>query len=101
VSSLIPFTSSTGLSPRAERQLATEVTRIQARGVILTVREVASVNVIEEVAETALLATSRLSRLEMALALETPNASARLHFIAETAALGMGAVVQKTTRKVL
>lgn len=101
MSSLIPFDSSTRLSSRVQRQLSAEITRIQTRGVALASREVTGINVIEEVAEAALLATTRLSRLETALALEAPNASGRLHFIAEAAALGMGAVVQQTTRKVM
>jgi hypothetical protein len=101
MSSLIPVGSSTGLSSRAQRQLGAEIARIQARGVVLAAREVTSIHVIEEVTEAALLATTRLSRLETALALEAPNASGRLHFIAEAAALGMGAVVQQTTRKVI
>jgi hypothetical protein len=75
MSSLIPFGSSTGLSPRVERQLSREVAHIQARGVVLAAREVTAVNVIEEVTETALLATTRLARLETALALEVPNAT--------------------------
>jgi hypothetical protein len=101
MSSLIQFNASTGLQSRLERQLSREVSHIQARGVVLAASQATAVNVIEEVTETALLATTRLSRLETALALEAPSASGRLHFIAEAAALGMGAVVQQTTRKVL
>lgn len=98
---LIPFSDPSRLPAREERQLAREVARVQARGVVLASRECTKVDVIAEVAESALLATSGLAQLEGLLVAQTPHAAGRLQFIAEAAAMGMGAVVQQTARKVL
>lgn len=99
--SLIPFGDPSRLPARVERQLAREVALVQAAAVVLAARQSAKVEVVEAVSESALLATSRLAQLEGLLVARTPHAVGRLQFIAEGAAMGMGAVVQQTARKVL
>ena len=48
-----------------------------------------------------MLATARVGQLEGLLSAQTPEVAGRLRFIAEAGALGMGAVVQQTARKVM
>ena len=102
MSSLMPqeFTSS-GLPARVERQLSRQVATIQARAVVQAAQQSSKVAVIEEVVESAMLATARVGQLEGLLSAQTPEVAGRLRFIAEAGALGMGAVVQQTARKVM
>lgn len=98
---LIPYSRRSGLSARTGRQVARELATTQGRAVVVAAKESAKIEVIEAVAESALLATSRLAQLEGLLVARTPHALGRLQFIAEAAAVGMGSVVQQTARKVL
>jgi hypothetical protein len=95
---LIPYAADL-VPTRAERRLGRELERVRAGQVVAAAREVARVQVIAEVTEAALLATSHVSVLESLLATRTPRAEERLRHIADAGALGMTEVVLGTSRK--
>ncbi len=89
--------SSRGLS-RVERRAANEMALTRAASSVLAARESARLDVIADVAETALLNASALSGLEAALVMRTPHAAGRLGLITDSACLAMGRVVARTGR---
>ena len=89
--------SSRGLS-KLERRAAAEIALTRAAGSVLAARESARLDVIADVAETALLNASALSGLEAALVMRTPHAAGRLGLITDSACLAMGRVVARTGR---
>jgi hypothetical protein len=89
--------SSRGLS-RLERRAASEIALTRAASSMLIARESARVDVIADVAETAMLNASALSGLEAALVMRTPHAAGRLGHIADSACLAMGSVVARAGR---
>jgi hypothetical protein len=89
--------SSRGLS-RLERRVAGEIAINRAASSVLAARESARLDVIAEVAETALLNASALSNLEAALVMRTPHAAGRLGHIADSACMAMGKVVAQAGR---
>ncbi len=89
--------SSRGLS-KLERRAANEITLTRAASSVLAARESARLDVIADVAETALLNASALSGLEAALVMRTPHAAGRLGLITDSACLAMGSVVARTGR---
>ncbi len=90
--------SSRGLS-KFERRAANEIALIRAAGSVLAARESARLDMITDVAETALLNASAVSGLEAALVMRTPPAAGRLGHIADSACLAMGKVVARTGRE--
>jgi hypothetical protein len=88
---------SRGLS-KLERRAANEIPVTRAPTHVLPPRETARLDLIADVAETALLNASALSSLEAALAMRTPHAAGRLGYIADTACMAMGKVVARTGR---
>ena len=90
---------STGwLATRAQRRAAREITRMRIRGAVVTAREVAKVDAVEEVSVSALLAASEVSVLEAALVQRTPHAQRRLHDIAACSSAAMANIVLRTGR---
>jgi hypothetical protein len=96
----LPVLSSFGelASTRVERRASREIARAQAYGACLAAREVAKVDAIAEVTETALIATSHVSAMEALLISRTPHAEARLRHIADAGTAGMASVVMKMAR---
>jgi hypothetical protein len=86
-----------GLS-KLERRAASEIAVDRAASSVLAARESARLDVIAEVAETALLNASALSGLEAVLVMRTPHAAGRLGHIADSACTAMGKVVVRTGR---
>jgi hypothetical protein len=89
--------SSRGLS-KLERRAANEIALTRAASSVLAARESARLDVITDVAETALLNAAALSSLELALVMRTPHAAGRLGYIADSACMAMGKVVARTGR---
>jgi hypothetical protein len=90
---------STGwLATRDQRRAAREMNRMRIRGAVVTAREVAKVDAVEEVSVAALLAASEVSVLEAALAQRTPHAQHRLHDIAACSNAAMANIVLRTGR---
>ncbi|HTD09920.1 MAG TPA: hypothetical protein VK680_13610 [Solirubrobacteraceae bacterium] len=91
--------SGRGLS-RIERRAAAEITATRAVSSVLAARESARLDLIADVAETALLNASDLSNLEAVLVMRTPHAAPRLGLIADSACIQMSKVVAQTGRSV-
>jgi hypothetical protein len=89
--------SSRGLS-KLERRAANEIALTRAANSVLAARESARLDLIADVAETALLNASALSSLEAALVMRTPHAAGRIGHIVDVACVGMGKVVARTGR---
>ena len=89
--------SSRGLS-KLERRAASEIAVTRAASSVLAARESARLDLIADVAETALLNASAVSALEAALVMQTPHAAGRLGYIADSACMAMGKVVARTGR---
>ena len=83
-----------------ERQTGQALESIRAGQAVASAREVAKLEVIAEVTEAALLATSHVSALESLLVARTPHAEGRLRHIADVGALSMADVVLKAHRRV-
>jgi hypothetical protein len=91
--------SSSSLSlTKVERRAAKEIALTRAPTKVLAARESARLDVIAEVAETALLNASAISGLEAALVMRTPHAAGRLCHITDSACMAMGRVVVRTGR---
>jgi hypothetical protein len=84
---------------RLERRAANEIAITRAASSVLAARESARLNLISDVAETALLNASALSGLEAVLVMRTPHAAGRLGHIADSACMAMGRVVARTARE--
>jgi hypothetical protein len=84
---------------RLERRAANEIAVTRAASSVLAARETARLDLIADVAETALLNASALSSLEAALVMRTPHAAGRLGLITDSACLTMGKVVARTGRE--
>jgi hypothetical protein len=95
---VIEIQSAGWLTAREQRQAAREITRTQTRSAVITAREVAKVEAVAEVAESALVATSEVSALEAALMQRTPHAQARLQHVADAGCAAMAGVVMRTGR---
>lgn len=93
---LVPFTGTAQLS-RIERQTSRALARVRAQQAVMTAQEVARVETIAGVTETALLATSHIAAVEALLVTRTPRAEERLRHLADAAAVGMTEVVLSTT----
>jgi hypothetical protein len=85
---------------RIERRAAAEITATRAASSVLAAREAAKLDLIADVAETALLNASAVSSLEALLVIRTPHAAGRLGYIADSACMAMGKVVARTGRAV-
>jgi hypothetical protein len=97
--SSLPVRASGGMSlSRVERRAAKEVAVVRAASSVLAAREATKLDVIAEVAETALLNASAVSSLEAVLVMRTPHAAGRLSYIADAACMAMGKVVTQTSR---
>ena len=96
--SLIPFTSSTGLSPRAERQLATEIATTHARGSLTAARQIARIEAITEITEEALFRASEVAQVTGMLVQRTPQAETALNHIASAGITAMADVVVRSGR---
>lgn len=88
---------SRGLS-RLERRAASEIAVTRAASTVLAARENARLDLIADVAETALLNSAALSSLELALVMRTPHAAGRIGHIVDVACVRMGKVVSRTGR---
>lgn len=84
---------------RLERRAANEIALTRAASSVLAARESARLDLIADVAETALLNASALSSLEAVLVMRTPHAAGRLGHIADSACMAMGKVVARTGRE--
>ena len=84
---------------RIERQSSRAVERIQARQSVTAAREAAKVEVVAEVTEAALLATSHISALESLLVTRTPRAEERLRHIADAGSFSLVEIVLGTARR--
>lgn len=83
---------------RLERRAADEIAVTRAASSVLAARESARLDLIADVAETALVNASAISSLEAALVMRTPHAAGRLGHIADSACMAMGKVVARTGR---
>jgi hypothetical protein len=95
---LIP-TNGRAVSARTTRNTTRSIARVQHDQTVLTAEETAKVEIIAEVTETALIATSHISALESFLMDRTPHAEARLKRIADAGTLGLSTVVLQATRR--
>ena len=84
------------LATREQRRAARDITRLQTRSAVITAREVAKVEAVADVAESALIATSEVSGLEAALIQRTPHARIRLQHIADSGSAAMANIVLRT-----
>lgn len=84
---------------KLERRAANEIALTRAASNVLAARESARLDLIADVAETALLNASAVSGLEAVLVMRTPHAAGRLGHIADSACLAMGKVVARTGRE--
>jgi hypothetical protein len=89
--------SARGLS-RLERRAANEIALTRAASSVVAARESARIDVIADVAETALFNAAAVSSVEAALIMRTPHAAGRLGYIADSACMAMGKVVARTGR---
>lgn len=85
--------SSGWLATREQRRAARDITRIRIRGAVVTAREVAKVEVVDDVSQAALIAASDVSSLEAALIQRTPHAQARLQHLADSGSAAMASIV--------
>lgn len=99
MSSLVPSTGSM-LPSRAERSAVRAIDRVRASQAVVTARETAKVEVIQDVTTAALGAGSHISAVEGLLAQRTPHAAGRLQAIADAGTIGLTEVVMRTTRMV-
>lgn len=101
MSDLIQYGGGGSLLPsRVERQTNRALQNIRSHQAVATAHEVAKVEVIQDVTEAALMATSNVSAIEALLIARTPHAEGRLRHIADAGALGMSEVVMKARRSV-
>ncbi len=100
MSDLIQYGGGSLLPSRVERQTGRALERIRAGQAVVTAREVAKVEVIQDVTEAALMATANVSAIEALLVARTPHAEGRLKHIADSGAIGMAEVVLKARRSV-
>lgn len=98
MSSLVPLTPSTDLSPRAERQLATEIAGIHARGSLMAAREVAKIDALTEITSEALFRASEVAQVAGMLIQRTPHAEMGLSHIASAGISAMADVVIRSGR---
>lgn len=97
---LVPMRGNRLVPSRVERQTGRALEQIRAGQAVASARETAKVEVIAEVTEAALLATSHVSAVEALLVSRTPHAEGRLRHIADAGAIGMANVVMKAHRQV-
>jgi hypothetical protein len=90
---VLDIQSSGWLATREQRRAARDITRIRVRGAVVTAREVAKVEVVDDVSQAALIAASDVSSLEAALIQRTPHAQARLQHLADSGAAAMASIV--------
>jgi hypothetical protein len=95
---LVPYTGEL-LPSRIERQTSRALARVRGRQAVLSTQEVARVETLAAVTETALLATSHLAAVEALLVTRTPRAEERLRHLADAAAVGMTEIVLSTNRR--
>jgi hypothetical protein len=88
------------VSSKIERQVSREVATARAQSAVAAGRDIARVEAIAQVTETALLATSHVSAIEALLVARTPHAEGRLRHIADAGCAGMANVVLSTARSV-
>jgi hypothetical protein len=88
------------LPTRLERTTARALDRVRADQALAAARHTAKLDVIADVTQAALLATSHVSAMEALLVSRTPHAEARLRHIADAGTLGMAAVVMKASRTI-
>jgi len=99
MSNLIPTAG--GFAPsRAERSAVRAIDRVRASQAVVTARETARLEVIQDVTTAALGAGSHISAVEALLAERTPHAAGRLQAIADAGTVGLAEVVMRTTRMV-
>jgi hypothetical protein len=95
----LPVPSSSGLGlTRVERRVAKEIAVTRAVTSVVAAREVAKLDAITEVAETALLSAAELSSLEGLLVMRTPHAAGRLAYLNDRAVISMGTVLTRMSR---
>jgi hypothetical protein len=95
---VLDIQSSGWLATREQRKAAREMNRMRIRGAVVTAREVAKVDAVEDVSVSALLAASEVSVLEAALVQRTPHAQHRLQAIAACSGAAMANIVLRTGR---
>ena len=88
---------SRGLS-RLERRAASEIAVTRAASTVLAARETARLDLIADVAETAMLNAFALTCLESALVARTPAFAGRAAYIGDHACMAMGKVVAQSGR---
>lgn len=87
------------LASRAERAAGKEIEKINRDGKLAITRHDTSIDVIESVTESALLATAHVSALEGHLMTRVPeHARGRLAYIADSGAMAMANVVVKLAK---
>lgn len=84
--------ASLGLTP-IDRRTKRELERVQSGGVVLAAQNMARVNAIADVTETALVAASHVSAVEGMLVSRVPHAEVRLQHIADAGCACMASVV--------
>lgn len=97
----LPIFSGLGLSGnRIERHTSLEIARANADSAVATARDVARLDAVAQVTETALLATSHVSAVEALLIERTPHAARRLQHIADAGCVGMASIVLGAGRRI-
>ncbi|HEX5852167.1 MAG TPA: hypothetical protein VFY36_03640 [Solirubrobacteraceae bacterium] len=82
----------------AQRRAARDITRIRIRGAVVTAREITKVDAIGDVAESALLTSSQVSRLRGALSQGDPHGEADALLITRSTSVALADVVLRTGR---
>ena len=95
----LPVVQASGLPTTfAQRRAARDITRIRLRGAVVTVRETTKVEAIGDVAESALVTSSQISRLRGALYQGDPHGEADGLLITRSTSLALADVVLRTGR---
>lgn len=98
MSDIVPFATDLQTT-RTERHTARALERVHGRQAVMTAREVARVETIASVTETAMLAVSHVSALESLLVMRTPRAEERLRHLADAGTYGITEVVLSAGRR--
>lgn len=89
-----------GLGGVTERRMAREMMQVQGESALATARETSRIEVVANVTEAALLATSHVSAVEALLIERTPHAARRLQHIADAGCVGMASIVLGAGRRI-
>ncbi len=83
-----------------QKRAVREIRSARLRGVVVAATEVAKVEAVADVSQSALIATSEVCGLEAALSQRNPSAQPHLQHITACCSVAMGNIVMKTGKGV-